>query len=205
MARVGRLKALSAAMAAIFLCVAAGRLATVPVPLAAPSLTAASVYCEGLRCRLESEPLRLLPAGVSEASLRANGGEAALRALIERPRARALLFLARAVRSLPAAALFLCLGLALLRIGRGDGFSAGGLRWLRRAAAAAMAAVAASPLADTLQASAVSAIASGREQLFLSFDFVSVFLGLLLAGGVWVAVSALDEARRIEAELAAIV
>jgi len=200
-----KLGPLCRAMGGLFLCVAAGRLAVAAVPLAAPSLTASAVYCSGLRCRLESEPRRLVPAGVPEAAVRARGGEPALRGLVERPRARLLLGAAGLARGLPTAALFLCLGLALLRLGRSGGFGGEALRWLRRAAAAAVAAVVALPIADTLKATAVAPVAAGREQLFLAFDFVSLFWGLLLAGGVWVAVSALDEARRIEAELAEIV
>lgn len=189
----------------LFLCVAAGRLLLAGVPLLAPSMTASSIYCAGLQCRLQSEPLRLVPTSVPDETVRARGGEAALRNLVERPRGRALLAIGSAARGLPTAALFICLGLALLRLGRGDGFSTEALRWLRRAAAAAIACVALGPVADTLKATAVSPVAAGREQWIVSFDFVTLFWGLLLAGGVWVAVSALGEARRIEAELAEIV
>jgi hypothetical protein len=88
---------------------------------------------------------------------------------------------------------------------RGNGLDPGAAAWLRRAAAAALVLVLAQPVSDTIRATALSRVVTGRQQLTIAFDGGPFFWGLLLAGAVWIAVWALEQARLVEAELAEIV
>jgi hypothetical protein len=100
--------------------------------------------------------------------------------------------------------LFFSLAWASRALARGKGF-AEILVWLRRAAAAALLVVLAQPLADTIQATMLSPIATGRQQIHLAFNGGPFLWGVLLAGAAWTCVWALEQARLTEIELGTIV
>lgn len=202
MGRERRLRLVSGAMALLFLCVAAGRLVTGALPLYDPVLSVAHVSCVPIRCRIGADPADLLPPRTDHA--RASPSSAEISAFARTPTARAELFVSRTLRAVPAALLFLFLGLALRRFSRG-GFDDGGLAWMRRAATAALAGVLLGPVADTVRASAMTPLTAGRGELFLMFNGDTFFAALLLAGGVRVCVWALEDALRLRRELAEIV
>jgi hypothetical protein len=204
MPRAKRLRRVCGVMAALFLCVAAGRLIAAASPAVDPAFVTTGFFCQPWRCWSQADPVRLLAAEEREAVAHDPARQRALTALLVTPRTRATLAAAEAVRGLPAAFLFLALALGLRRLAAG-GIAGGAVPWLRRAAAAALATVVAQPFADTLRATALSPITTGRQQLYIAFNGGPFFWGLLLAGGVWIFVWALDEAREAEGELAAIV
>jgi hypothetical protein len=191
-------------MAALFLCVAVGRLIAAASPIVAPAFVTTHVYCQPFRCWSEADEVALLGPEDREAVAHDSAKRGALTTLLASPGTRAWLAAAEAVRGLPAVSLFLFLALGLRRLADG-GFDWGAVVWLRRAAGAALVTVLAQPVADTLRATALSPVTTGRHQLFISFNGGPFFWGLLLAGGVWICVWALEEARRVRSELAEIV
>ena len=199
-----RVRLVCGAMAALFLCIAGGRLIAAASPLVSPAFVTTRIYCQPVHCWTDSDAVRLLGPEEREAVTHDPAKRQSLDALLARTDTRIWLLAAEAARGLPAALLFLFLALGLRGLGRG-GFDRAAVIWLRRAAAAALAAVLAQPVADTLRATALSSVTTGRQQLFIAFNGGPFFWGLLLAGGVWVCVWALEEAREVEGELAAIV
>jgi hypothetical protein len=190
-------------LAALFLVVAAGQALLVAVPLVDPMLTTGRIGCSPSGCEVKTDALRLLPQTGAARSAAIRPQQVA--ELLEQGMPRSLLFLATATKRVPEALLFACLAVALRSFGRAARFDAGGLLWLRRAASFAIIAVLAQPLADTLRATAVSPLLTGRLTPFILFNGPPFFWRLLLAGGVWVCAWAMEEAQQLESELAEIV
>ena len=201
----GRLRLICGVMAALYLIVAAGRLAVAALPLIAPPLMAATINCQPVRCWVETDPVRLVEVGGSEQQVRSASRRAQLDAMLATPRVRAMLFAGAVLGAVPSSLIFLFLASAFRRFARGEGFDGRASASLRRAAAAALAAVFVQPIADTIRATALSPVSTGRQQLFIAFDGGPFFWGLLLAGAVWVAMWALEQGRLAQAELAKIV
>jgi hypothetical protein len=114
------------------------------------------------------------------------------------------MFLAELLRAAPAIFLFFSLACASRSLVRAEGF-APTLAWLRRAAAAAVAVVLTQPIADTVRATVLSPIETGKQQIHLAFNGGPFLWGVLLAGAVWMSVWALEQARLTEIELGTIV
>jgi hypothetical protein len=206
MARPGRVKAVCAAMMILYLAVAAGRLAASALPLIDPMLTTAKVHCSFTGCRVETDPFRLIPGRDSASRAKWASRGAQLEAHVRGPGVRAWMFAAEAIRGLPLVFLFLSLALASRALARTGSFGET-IGWLRRAAAAALAGVAAQPIADSISATALSPVLLGRDQvhLHLVFNGGPFLWGVLLAGAVWMSVWALEQARLNEIELGTIV
>lgn len=205
MSRSKRLRLVCGILSLLCLAFGAGRLAVGLAPLVDPALTTAHVYCQPTRCWTETDPVRLLPHELREPVLKAPDGRARLLAFVRRPEQRMSLAAAEAVRALPSALMFLFLGLAFRSLRSGGGFGRTAIVRLRRAAAAALAAVLAQPIADSIEMTALAPFTLGRSTIFIAFDGSTFFWGMLLAGAVWVAVWALEQARLTEDELAEIV
>lgn len=205
MERAKRLRLVCGLMVAIYLAVAALRLATGVAPLVDPLLITTSLHCQPVRCWTDRDPVRLLAPNQRAAVERSAEARAGLASLLTRPGVRSMLAAGESARALPSFLLFLFLALAFRRLAKGEGFGGGAAGWLRRAAVAALVAVLAQPVADTLRMTALSPITTGRQQIFIAFNGGPFLWGLLLAGAVWVAVWALEEARLVAAELAEIV
>jgi len=199
-------KAICLALTLLYLGVAFGRLATGFLPLVDPALSTAEISCASQGCRVDTRPARLLPMGESEAAALTQGARARLDAKLREPGIRRILFLAEMLRAVPSFLLFVGLAMAARHFAREWTLGAGALAWLRRAAVAALAAVLAEPLADTIRATALSPIITGGAgELFLVFDVPAFLSGLLLAGAAWLSVWAFYHVRQVETELAQIV
>jgi hypothetical protein len=190
-------------LAALFLIVAAGEVVVIAAPLLDPALGTGRIDCSPAGCAFSTDVVRLVPE--TAAAQAATVKPQQVLELVAQRTPRLLLFLAGLAKRLPQALLFASLALALRRFGGAARFDAEGLVWLRRAAGFALLAVLGQPIADTLRATALSPLLTGRLEPFILFDGPPFFWGLLLAGGVWVCAWAMDEARRVESELAEIV
>ena len=205
MDKARRLRLVCFILAGVYLAVAAGRLAIGLAPLAEPAASTARIHCQPMRCWTDLDPVRLLEPVARDAVQRDPAGPARLSALLERPGVRATLAAGEALRAVPAVLLYLFLALAFRQFARGHGMPRAAIPWLRRAAGAALLAVLVQPVADTLRMTALSPVAIGRQQWHVAFNGGPFLWGLLLAGAVWVAVWALEQAGAVEAELAEIV
>lgn len=199
-----RLRAICTLMALAYFAVALGRLTAGMLPLIDPALSTAQIHCSPNNCWLDIDSLRLLPDGEREAVAAQPARRAALESLIARPQTRAALFAAGIVRAVPAVLLFVGLAMTFRAFAAGLGVGIP-LSWLRWTTTAAVAAVLAQPVADTIRETALSSVLIGAHRLHPSFDGGTFLWGLLVAGAVWTAVRMLDGARRSEAELAQIV
>ncbi len=191
-------------MMLVYLLVAVGRLAMGFVPLYDASLLTARVQCIDFRCALRTDDARLLPEVSGRIPDLSPARAAELARFLDRPGTKIALFAGEAVHAIPAFLLFISLAAVSRAFAGAQGY-APIIRWLRRAAAAALALVFAEPLSDSIRATALSPFARGGEQVSICFDAGPFLWGLLLAGAAWVSVWALDQARRTEAELAEIV
>lgn len=205
MRRSTKLSLICGTLAALYLAVAAGRLAVAALPLIAPPLSVAKITCAPVRCWVEADPVDLVEGTRREDQLRSIAGRAQLDSKLAEPAVRGMLFIAAILRAVPSSLLFLFLAFAFRRFARGEGFDGRAAVSLRRAAAAAVVAVLVQPFADTIKVTALSPVVTGREQLVIAFNGGPFFWGLLLAGTVWVAVWALEQGRLAQVELAEIV
>lgn len=202
--RAMRVRRVAKAMMLLCLAVAAGRLAAGVAPLADPRLAAAQIECRFTGCRLDRDPVRLLGDGAGVHRRLGEADRPPLQAVLREARAKLLIFAGSAVRAAAAVVLFLSLALAFRAFAGGGGFSVAAA-WLRRAALAAAATVVVEPVGASLRATALSAVLTGRQQIYLSFEGGPFLWGILLSGAVWVSVWALEEASASEEELAGIV
>jgi hypothetical protein len=200
--RARRLRRVATMMMVLCFAVAAGRLITGALPIADPRLAAAGVTCTFWQCAIDASPLRLLPQEGGRPQMVAPSTR--LADVLEQGEARTLIAAASLASAIPTALMFLALGLAFRAVARRRDFAAA-TRWLRRAAVAAMVAVAAQPVAATLRATALSPVSTGEQQLFLMFHGGDFLWGIMLAAAAWVAVWALEQAVKSERELAEIV
>ena len=191
-------------MMILYVAVAAGRLVGASLPLIDPALTTANIVCGAGGCGVVTSPHRLFTGSDSQARALPPERKASFERWLLQPRVKAGLFLAEVLRALPSIFLFLSLAMASRALSRTRGF-AETLRWLRRAAAAAVAVVLAQPIADSIRASTVSPFETGARHIHLTFNGGPFLWGVLLAGAVWMSVWALEQARRTEIELGTIV
>ena len=199
-----RLVAICKVMMVLYVAVAAGRMVSASLPLIDPALTTAHVQCAAGGCRIVTTPNRLFTGSDSQAEALTPERKARFAQWLREPRVKAGLFAAELVRGLPSVFLFLSLAMASRALSRTKGF-AETLKWLRRAATAAVAVVLAQPVADTIRASVLSPIEIGARHIHLAFNGGPFLWGVLLAGAVWMSVWALEQARLTEIELGKIV
>lgn len=205
MKRSRKLSLICGTLAALYLAVAAGRLAAGALPLIAPPLSVAKINCVPVRCWVQADPVDLVEGTRRKDHLRSPAGREQLDSLLAEPKVRGMLSIGALLSAIPSSLLFLFLALAFRRFARGEGFDGRAATSLRHAATAAIVAVLVQPFADSIKATALSPVMNGRQQLFIAFHGGPFFWGLLLAGAVWVAVWALEQGRIAQAELAEIV
>ena len=189
-------------MAGFCLLAAAGRLCTAAVPLINPLWLSNTVSCRPSQCRLVHDPLDLLGPVAAVEARRKPGAAERLAARSREPGVRRMLFASKLVSGVPEALMYLSLALALGRFGRSDPFSPSAVRWLRRAALAAAAAVLAQPIATTLRNTALQPAVTGKDGVVFALAGNQLVAGLFLAGVVWVVAWAFEEGRRARDELA---
>lgn len=202
MSRTSRLRIVCAVMATLCLLAGVLRLGAAVVPLADPIWTTNTLLCQGVRCRLLADPLRLLGPVQAIEARRIPDAAAKLTARSRLPGVRGMLFASKLARALPDFLMYASLALALRCFASGDPFGLQAVRWLRRGAAAAFASVLAQPVATSLRNTALEPALTGVGGLHFSVAGDEVVVGLFLAGVVWVAAWALEEGRRTQAELA---
>ena len=205
MQRFRKLSLICGTLAALYLAVAAGRLAAGALPLISPPLSVAKIKCVPVRCWVQVDSVDLVEGTRREDHLRSPAGRVQLDSLLAEPEVRGMLSIGAFLSAVPSSLLFLFLALAFRRFARGEGFDGRAAASLRHAATAAVVAVLVQPFADSIKATALSPAMTGRQQLFITFNGGPFFWGLLLAGAVWVAVWALEQGRLAQAELAEIV
>ena len=88
MQRTTKLSLICGTMAALYLAVAAGRLATGALPLIAPTLSVAKITCAPVRCWVEAYSVELIEGTGREDHLRSPAGRAQLDCLLAEPRVR---------------------------------------------------------------------------------------------------------------------
>jgi hypothetical protein len=200
MTRAQRFRAVCNALAALFLIVAVGRLATAALPLVDPILSTASFTC-GPPCRIETDPVLLLePQAARKAAWQTPGAAKSIAAHARLPKTRAMLFASELVSTLPFFVLFLGLALAMRSFGR-SGFNLGALRWLRRSAVASVVLALVQPVAESIHWTAFSRVTHGSEVTQLVFSSGELIAGILLSGAVWVCVWVLDQALALKTDL----
>jgi len=121
-----------------------------------------------------------------------------LRARAARPGVRVILALGELLRIVPEVIFLLCLAVGLRRLARGEAFERLTVRWLRRAAVAALCSVLADIVAFYIQAATLTGFAS---------DFTpelggGAVDGLVFASVAWVVAWALEQGVRTRDELA---
>jgi hypothetical protein len=191
-------------MMMLYVAVAAGRFVGASLPLIDPALVTAHFQCDTRGCRIETSPHRLFTGSDRDVAALPRERRARLEEWLRQPQVKLWLFVGEVIRALPSIALFLSLAVASRELSRSIGFTQT-LRWLRRAAAAAVAVAFAEPIADTVRASTMSPIETGTQQVHLAFNGGPFLWGVLLAGAVWMSVWALEQARLTEIELGTIV
>ena len=205
MRRSRKLRLICGTLAALYLAVAAGRLAAVALPLIAPRLSVAKIVCTPVRCWVEADSVDLVDGTRRQEHLHSPARRVQLDDLLAEPGVRGMLSIGALLRAMPSSFLFLFLALAFRRFARGEGFDGRAAASLRHAATAAVVAVLVQPFADSIKVTALSPVTTGQQQLIIAFNGSPFFWGLLLAGTVWVAVWALEQGRLAQAELAEIV
>lgn len=199
MHRTSRFRTACRLTAALFIAVAAARLLLSALPLIDPLLATAQLACDP--CGVRTDPVLLLEIGSEQRrAWQTPGTGERIVELIRTPSVRLMLFLAEVVRSLPIVILFLSLAVALRRLASG-GFSLGAIRWLRRAALAAIVWTLSLPVSQSLRSTALSPVTSGMQTLNLHIRVGDLILPALLAIAVWICVWALEEAVTIRKDL----
>lgn len=204
MKRTVRLRIVCRTIALLCLVVGAVRLGEAATPVFNPLWLSNHLFCSNLRCELVNDPLRLLGSVKSIVARRVPDAAERLEARARRPSVRATLFAGKLVRAVPEALMYFALALAMRGFARGDPFGLDAVRWLRRSAGAALAAVLAQPVASSLRHTALEPALDGETAFRLTVAGDEFLAGLFLAGVVWVAAWALDEGRRTQDELAQI-
>jgi hypothetical protein len=200
--RARRLRRIAALMMMLCFAVAAGRLITASIPIFDPGMAAAEVTCSYLDCSINRSLPRLLPHKDGRPQVAAGAPD--IETVIAQPLQRVLIAAGSLGSAVPAALMFLALGLGLRALGRRRDL-AGAIPWLRRAALAAMASVVMEPIAATLRATALSPVSLGRQQVFIMVDVPDLLWGVMITGTLWVVILAFEQALKSERELAEIV
>lgn len=204
MAPTARLRTTCRIIAVLCLLVGVVRLADATTPMFNPLWLSNHLLCRGLQCEVLGDPLRLLGPVKSIAARRVPDAREKLEARSRIPSVRAGLFAAKLTRAIPEALMYFFLAFAMRDFARGHPFGLGAVRWLRRSAGAALAAVVAQPIALSLRSTLLEPALDGRAELRLAVAGDEFLAGLFLVGVVWVAAWAIDEGRRAQDELAQI-
>jgi hypothetical protein len=154
--------------------------------------------CQNGTCAWVSDPSRLAESVRREVGTDSPADEAAVLAQMTKAPVHRALIAAGLLRAAPLAALYWALAFALIRLGEPAAINRAAIRWLRRASVAAALLIFAKPLAESLQATAMSDF-DGFRFVIVGSD---VPFDLLLVGIVWVAAWALEQGTRANAELA---
>jgi hypothetical protein len=199
LARAKRFRWACYALAALFLAIGTARLATSALPLIDPLLTTARYACDP--CVVRTDPVRLIePEAARERAWRTPGTEERILDRIGAPDVKLMLFVAQTVRAIPFFLMFLALAMALRGFAR-TGFNPASVRWIRRAALAAVAWTLAQPVSMSIRWTAFSPITHGRELRHVVLGGEDLVLGILIAGAAWVVAWALEEALVMQRDL----
>ena len=199
MERTRRFGAACRILAALFVIIAAARLATAAVPLWDPVLSTAYLSCDP--CQVRTDPVLLIEREAERKLAWQNPGTAReLGELIETRNVRLMLFSAQLIAAIPFFALFVSLALALRHLAA-RGFSIGAIRWLRRGAFAAILWALAQPIAQSIRSTAFSPISGGGEAIHVMVNLNQLLWPALLGGAVWICVWALEEALILRTDL----
>ena len=196
MKRTARLRVVCLAMAAVCCLLAAfslGSLGQLLVPPAASSWRVTCVYVACSRSEVVEAPVDRPARGV-----RPPAEVERLSARAARPEVRAIVAAGQLVRIAPEIAFLLSLAFGLRGLARGQVFERSTVRWLRRAAAAALVSVLADIVALYIQTVTLTGLA-GDFTLELGGGAVD---GLVFASVAWVVAWALEEGVRTRDELA---
>jgi hypothetical protein len=199
-----RFRAMCRGLAALFLLAGSGRLLWSVVPLADPVLGAAALNCAP-SCSVTADPVRMLESDRQrERAWRTPGMDRRLAVHAERLDVRLMVTGAKLTLAIP---LFLLLGslAAALRSLARHGLDAGAVRWLKRAALAAVGWSVAQPIASSLRLTAFSPITDGRRMIVASVNLTDMAGGLIAASAAWITVRLFEEALSQRRELEEIV
>jgi hypothetical protein len=198
--RARRFRRLAKAFAALFLVVGVCHLALLPLPLIDARLSAAGIEC-GPPCALDRDPVRLLsPESARKRAWQSPGSEQLILDRLELPAIRWMLVAAKAALSIPVAFIFLAVAMAL-RSFANAGVSTRGVRWLRRAALAAVAWVIGQQASDSIRMTAFSPVTHGREMSHIVFDANALLVGCLIAAAAAITLWGLEQAIALQRDL----
>ena len=186
-------------MSLLFFAVGAGRLALGALPLFAPQLSTFTVRCDP--CVFDADPVMLIePESVRHQIRDAPSRVAELNAHIAQPRVKILLGLSSMLTAIPFFVVFVGMAMALRHLAA-VGFNASAIRWIRRAALAALVWTVAQPVSASIRWTALSEITHGRTLRHINLDFTSLVFGIIVSGAVWLLVWALEEALEMRRDL----
>ena len=196
MKRAARLRVVCLAMAAVCCLMAILSLGSLSAPFLHPGASSWRVTCVYVACK-RSEVVQV-PLGESARILEPSTEAEDLRARASRPGVRVRLVIGELVRVVPDVIFLLSLTLVLRELARGRVFERGTVRWLRRAAAAALVSVVADVAALYIQTATLTGFA-GDFTPELGGGAVD---GFVFASVAWVVAWALEEGVRTRDELA---
>ena len=197
--RARRFRRLARAMALFLFAAAAVRLATGALPLIDPRLSTAQVTCDP--CVLSTDGVRLLePESVRERVRGVPSEVERLNRHLSQPKVKLLLFLAEMIRALPFFVMFLGMAMALRALAA-RGFNRDAVRWLRRAALAAIVWTIGQSAAASVRWTALSEITHGQATRHILLDPNSLIMGVMISGAAWVVLWALEEAQAMQEDL----
>lgn len=196
MKRAARLRAVCLTMAAVCCLLAIASVGSVSAPFLHPVAYSWRVTCVYIACG-RSDVVQV-PLGESSKILEQSDEVRTLTARAARPGVIVVLALGEVVRIVPEVIFLLSLAIALRRLGRGEVFERRTVRWLRRAATAALFSVLADVVAFYIQTTTLTGFA-GDFTLELGGGAVD---GFVFASVAWVVAWALDQGVRTRDELA---
>jgi len=182
----------------LFLC-AAWRLMTPVIAAADPLWVTARLSCTPA-CTAAVDPIGLLDREMQDAARTRPDVEQKIREGAGGAGTRMMIVAARAVKAIPETLFLLSLAFAAMVFAR-SGVQQRSLRWLRRAAWSALAWPFAGSVAHALNSLATTPMVLDRREMHLGIYPQDLILGLILAGGLWLVIWALDEALRVRSEI----
>ena len=183
-------------MSAVCCLLAVFSLGSLSAPFLHPGASSWRVTCVYVACKRDE--VVQVPLGESARVLGSSAEAEDLGARASRPGVRVRLVLGELVRVVPDAFFLLSLALALRELARGRIFERGTVRWLRRAAAAALVSVVADAAALYIQTATLTGFA-GDFTPELGGGAVD---GFVFASVAWVVAWALEQGVRTRDELA---
>lgn len=200
MKRAARLRTVCLAMAAVCCLMAVVSVGSLISPFLHPVAVSWRTTCVYVAC----EKSDVVVGDSVETSSQLSEERAAhverLRARAGRPAVRAVLALGELVRVVPEVVFLLTLAIALRRLANGEIFERPTVRWLRRAAVAALWTVLADVAAFFIQSAALTPELTGNFAVYKVGDGVAD--GIVFASVAWVVAWALDQGVRTRDELA---